>query len=64
MILQRSQIRESQRSCHPAVSSVVVAGSGVFVSEPWVAPGRISVLIGNDLVLIAGVPESRAALNE
>ena len=36
----------------------------VFVSEPWVAPRRISVLIGKDLVLIAGIPKSCAALIE
>ena len=30
------------------------------MSEAWVAPERISVLIGKDLVLVAGISESRA----
>ena len=31
------------------------------MSEPWVAPRRIFVLIEKELVLISGIPESGAA---
>jgi len=44
------------------ISGARVAGSGgSSLSEPWVAPKRIAVLIRKNLLLIAGIPKNRVA---